>query len=100
MSTAEAEYVAASEGAKEMIWLQRLLNEFLAPESQLILFVNNASAIKHAKNPEFHKRCKHIDVRFHFVREKYLERLSDRKHINCGCQIADIFTKFLPHIQF
>lgn len=76
LSTTEAEYVAASECAKEIIWLNRLLNDITAVNDTPTLFVDNASAIKLAKNPEFHKRSKHIDVRYHFIRgEKFQEGL-------------------------
>ncbi|KAG5878979.1 hypothetical protein JTB14_002372 [Gonioctena quinquepunctata] len=101
LSTTEAEYVAASEGTKEVIWLIRLLNEF-AQHSEYIptLRVDNASAIKLAKNPEFHKRSKHIEMRYHFVREKYQEGVIKIEHIDGQKQIADIMTKPLPRIRF
>ncbi|KAG5862373.1 hypothetical protein JTB14_002955 [Gonioctena quinquepunctata] len=101
LSTTEAEYVAASEGTKEVIWLIRLLNEF-AQHSEYIptLRVDNASAIKLAKNSEFHKRSKHIEMRYHFVREKCQEGVIKIEHIDGQKQIADIMTKPLPRIRF
>lgn len=53
------------------IWLRRLLKNIDAEEEEeiTIILMDNQSAIK-AKNPEFHKRNKHIDIRFHFIREK------------------------------
>ncbi|KRZ02468.1 Copia protein [Trichinella zimbabwensis] len=57
-------------------------------------------AVKLSKNPEFHKRSKHIDVRFYFVREKYNEGKIDIQHIDSENQKADILTKALPDESF
>jgi len=60
----KAEFMAASEGAKELLWLKRLLGELGGRGSEVpTLHVDNASAVKLAKNPEFHKRSKHVEVR-------------------------------------
>lgn len=99
LSTTEAEYVAASESSKELIWLKRLLGDMTALGTTSLL-VDNASAIKLVKNPEYHKRSKHIDVRYHFVREKYLEGEMLVKHVPGKSQLADIMTKPLPAIRF
>lgn len=64
------------------------------------LFVDNQSAIKSLKNLEFHKRTKHIDVRYHFAREKIQEGLFDLEYIHTKEQQADILTKPLPRKQF
>lgn len=69
LSTTEAEYIAACEGAKECIWLSRLLSEIDSTDMP-VLFIDNASALKLIRNPEFHKRSKYIAIKFHFVREK------------------------------
>ncbi|GBM94382.1 Retrovirus-related Pol polyprotein from transposon TNT 1-94 [Araneus ventricosus] len=71
LSTTEAEYVAECEGAEECIWLSKLLNEIGATNDVLVLYVDNA--LKLVNNPEYHKRSKHIDVKFNFIREKYQE---------------------------
>ncbi|KRZ81194.1 Retrovirus-related Pol polyprotein from transposon TNT 1-94 [Trichinella sp. T8] len=100
LSTAEAEYVAASEAAKDMMWLMTLFAEVTEVKQKPILFVDNMGAVKLSKNPEFHKRSKHIDVRFHFVREKYNEGKIDIQHIDSENQKADILTKALPKTRF
>lgn len=64
------------------------------------LFLDNQSAIKLLKNPEFHKRTKHIDVRYHFAREKIQEGLFDLEYVTTKEQQADIFTKPLLKEQF
>lgn len=57
------------------------------------LFCDNQSAIRNVHNPEFHKRTKHIDVQFHFIREKQEDGTIDIKYIPTEKQLADIFTK-------
>lgn len=101
LSTAESEYVAASMAIRELMWLRLLLNE-LQPSHVCVpdLFVDNESAIKLIKNPVLHKRTKHIDVKFHFIREKYRAKLFNVKEIPTNEQTADIFTKPLCRVKF
>lgn len=58
------------------------------------------SAVRLIKNPEFHKRSKHIDVKYHFIRDLYLKAEIDVKYVRSEEQIADIFTKALPKPTF
>lgn len=62
--------------------------------------MDNQSAIRLIKNPEFHKRSKHIDVRYHFICEKYEEQLFDLKYVSTNEMIADVFTKSLAAPKF
>ncbi|KMQ85887.1 retrovirus-related pol polyprotein from transposon tnt 1-94, partial [Lasius niger] len=73
LSTTEAEYVAASDATKEAIWIRRLMKSVgaAAVGHATELRLDNQGSIKLIKNPEFHKRTKHIDVRFHFIRDIY-----------------------------
>ncbi|KRY87936.1 Retrovirus-related Pol polyprotein from transposon TNT 1-94 [Trichinella pseudospiralis] len=82
LSTTEAEYVAASEATKDMMWLMTLFAEVTEVKQKPILFADNMGAVKLSKNPEFHKRSKHID------------------HIDSENQKADILTKALPKTRF
>lgn len=100
LSTMEAEYVAASEAAKDAMWLSRLFNE-IAPLSNVpLLLVDNASAVKLSKNPSFYKRSKHIDVFAHFVRERVQNGELRIEHVSSEDQIADILTKPIPRVLF
>ncbi|CAA0813897.1 cysteine-rich RLK (RECEPTOR-like protein kinase) 8 [Striga hermonthica] len=69
LSTTEAEYVAVTEAAKELVWLQNFLNELGRPQEDLALYSDSQSAIHLAKNPAFHSRTKHIEVKYHFIRQ-------------------------------
>jgi len=102
LSTTEAEIIAASEGAKELVWLKRLLSELLSDFSSKIptLYIDNAGAIKLAKNPEYHKRSKHIEVRHFYVRERYLKGDITIEHIDGRKQLADLLTKPIERVRF
>lgn len=72
LSTTESEYIAASDAVKELVWLERLIAQITSKKRIKSLFrMDNQSAVRLIKNPEFHKRTKHVDVRYHFIREKF-----------------------------
>lgn len=101
LSTCEAEYVAASWCVCHAIWLRNLLGEL---EQQQLgateIRVDNKSAIELARNPVNHERSKHIDIRFHFIRDHVKEGSVKLVHVASRDQVADIFTKPLPMILF
>jgi hypothetical protein len=70
LSTTEAEYIAAVEAGKELVWMRALLSELgYALTGPSTLHMDNQSAISVAKNPEHHGRMKHLDLRFHWLRD-------------------------------
>jgi len=69
LSTTEAEYIAITEAVKEAIWLQELLDDLGIDQDLLKINCDSMSAIYLTKNQVYHVRTKHIDVRFHFIRE-------------------------------
>jgi len=95
LSTTEAKTIAASEGAKALVWLKRLLSELLSDFARRtpVLYIDNASAIKLTKNPEYHKRLKHNEVRHFYVRERYLNDDLGIEHVDGRKQLADLLTK-------
>jgi hypothetical protein len=68
LSTIEAEYVAATEASKEMIWLQRFMEELGKKQEKSKLYCDSQSAIHLAKKSTFHSKTKHIQLRYHFIR--------------------------------
>lgn len=100
LSTTEAEYIALAQGTKDAIWLRRMLNELNVKCETVTIFVDNQSDIKLANNPEFHNRTKHIDVRYHFVREIVNKREIEIEYVQSNKQLADILTKPLTKDQF
>ncbi|CAI5721435.1 unnamed protein product [Peronospora destructor] len=102
LSSTEEEYMALSEATQEAVWLKsfmRVLSEEAGDDS-LIIFEDNQGAIALAKNPEFHKRTKHIDIRYHFVREKVEKNQVVLQYCPTQDMLADIMTKAIAAPQF
>ena len=100
-SSCEAEYTAAFEASKEAIWLRALLTaiDFTPPLSTVILCDNNA-AINLSEDPSLHQRVKHIDIKYHFLRERVHSNEISMAYVNTNDNLADIFTKALEHRRF
>lgn len=100
-SSTEAEYMALYEGVKEACWLKSLLSSIhLNMSNPIVIYEDNNGCIAIANNPTDHKRSKHIDVKYHFSREKVEQKVITLKYIPTGQQLADAFTKPLPAVQF
>jgi hypothetical protein len=101
LSTCEAEYVAAATAACQVVWLRRLLGELTGVEARPpALKVDNQPAIALAKNPVLHDRSKHIDVKFHFIRDCVDGGQMVIEFVDSGRQLADILTKPLGRLRF
>jgi len=81
-STAEAEYVAACETCKELVWVTNLLAELGIMYKRPTLWVDNQSAIRQIRNSETLRRSKHVELKYHYVREKYKSELFEVKHVS------------------
>ncbi|KAG7559072.1 Reverse transcriptase RNA-dependent DNA polymerase [Arabidopsis thaliana x Arabidopsis arenosa] len=101
LSSCEAEFMAATEAAKQAIWLQELFAEVIGRECESVTIrVDNKSAIALTKNPVFHGRSKHIHRRYHFIRECVENGQVEVEHVPGEEQKADILTKALGRIKF
>lgn len=101
LSSCEAEFMAAKIVSCQAIWLRKFLSQITGIYIQpVILFIDNKSAIDLAKNPVFHDRSKHIDIRFHFIRECIENGDIVVKHVCTKEQRADSLTKALSAIRF
>ena len=100
-SSCEAEYTAAFEAAKEFIWLRSLLTSigFHQNSPSTILCDNNA-AINLSEDLSLHQRVKHIDIKYHFLREHVNMGEITLKYINTNDNLTDIFTKAIEHRHF
>ena len=100
LSTTEAEYIAAVEAGKELKWMRTLLGEFgYQFDNPSTLCIDNMSSIFVSKNPEHHGRMKHLDIKFHWLRENVERKIINPKHVGTNDQIADILTKPLSRIK-
>uniref|UniRef100_A0A0A9YMV4 Retrovirus-related Pol polyprotein from transposon TNT 1-94 n=1 Tax=Lygus hesperus TaxID=30085 RepID=A0A0A9YMV4_LYGHE len=98
-SSTEAEYIAAAEATKNLLYLKSLLEELSKKKCKIELNIDNKSAIDLIKNGIINRRSKHIDVRFHFIKET-VERGLKIKYCPTENQKADIFTKPLNVQKF
>jgi hypothetical protein len=97
LSSTQAEYVALSEAAREACWLRNLYTELglLKEERPTVIVGDNEGAIALTQNPQFHKRTKHIEVRWHWIRELVQEGTIEIESRRDPEQTADVLTKAL-----
>nr|GFA69079.1 zinc finger, CCHC-type [Tanacetum cinerariifolium] len=94
-------FIAATAAATQALWLKRLLSKLThSQEENVTIQVDNKSAIALMKNPVFHGRSKHIDTKYHFIRECVEREDIQVDFVSGEYQKADILTKALPKIKF
>ncbi|GKC87091.1 ribonuclease H-like domain, reverse transcriptase, RNA-dependent DNA polymerase [Tanacetum coccineum] len=97
LSSCESEFIAATQA----LWLKRLQSKIThSQEEKVTIQVDNKSAIALMKNPVFHGRSKHIDTKYHFIRECVEREDIQVEFVSGEYQKADILTKALPKIKF
>ncbi|XP_031275019.1 uncharacterized protein LOC116133454 [Pistacia vera] len=93
-SSSEAEYRAMAQTAAEITWLTFILRDLQVPlMTPPVLFCDNLSSLFMTVNPMFHARSKHIELDYHYIRERVSLGLLTTRHISTSAQIADVFTK-------
>ena len=101
LSSTEVEYVAVTSAGTQALWLRKFLEEIGEKQVQpTVIYCDNVSAIKLAKNPVHHSMTKHFDLKYHFIRDLVQKKDIELKHINTQHQLADIFTKAVAKDQF
>jgi hypothetical protein len=93
LSTTEAEYIAAGHCCAQLLWMRQTLRDYGYKLSKVPLLCDNESAIHMADNPVEHSRTKHIDIRYHFLRDHQQKGDIEIVYVNTKNQLADIFTK-------
>ncbi|KAL0370584.1 UNVERIFIED_CONTAM: Retrovirus-related Pol polyprotein from transposon TNT 1-94 [Sesamum angustifolium] len=100
-SSAEVEYIAAAVTSNQVIWLRRILEDIgEKQEEPTTIYCDNKSAIAITKNPVQHSRTKHIDIKYHSLREATTRGEIELKYCSTEEQLADIFTRALPRNKF
>ena len=100
LSTTEAEYMAVAEAAKEALWLTGLVKELGVEQGGVQLHCDSQSAIYLAKNQVYHARTKHIDVRYHKIRELITSGKILLQKVHTSENTADILTKLVTINKF
>jgi hypothetical protein len=101
LSSTEAEYMAVSDSTQEAMWLRQFLiecGEF--NQETMVIREDNQGCIALSKNPENHKRTKHIDIKHHYIREKVESGEIKLEYVASNDNVADVLTKPLSFTQF
>ena len=99
-STVEAEYIAAGSCCAQILWMKNQLIDYGLKVNKIPIFCDNTSAIDITKNPIQHSRTKHIDIKYHFIREHVMNGTVELYFVPSEKQLADIFTKPLDESTF
>ena len=99
----EAEYVACSAAVQEGVWLKRFLERLgvlTVPGEPVKIFCDSMAAIAYSKDPKYHGKTKHIQMRYHFIRDMVAQKEVIIEHIPTGKMLADPLTKPIPKDVF
>ncbi|KAK0588475.1 hypothetical protein LWI29_001474 [Acer saccharum] len=100
LSTTKAEYIAVTEAIKEAIWLQGLLGEINLFGGKAVIYTDSQSALYLVKNPVFHERTNHIEVKYHFIRDQVSNGIVQVKKVSTDDNPADMGTKIVSYSKF
>ncbi|GJQ93970.1 hypothetical protein Tco_0005109 [Tanacetum coccineum] len=100
ISSTEAEYIALSGCCAQILWMRSQLTDYGFQFNKIPLYCDNKSAIALCCNNVQHSRAKHIDVRYHFIKEQVENGIVELYFVRTEYQLADIFTKPLPRERF
>jgi hypothetical protein len=96
LSSTEVEYMETSQASCEALWIQKIpVDLFDAKLDPTVIYYDNQSCIKLSKNPVFHDRSKHIEIRYHFIRDKVQKGVVKLQYVSTNKQVAHILTKGL-----
>ena len=99
-STAEAEYVAAASCCSQVLWMRTQLSDYGFKFHRIPIYCDSKSAIAISCNPVHHSKTKHIDVRYHFIKDHVEKGDIELYFVKTDFQLADLFTKPLDVTRF
>ncbi|MCO5570950.1 hypothetical protein L7F22_024680 [Adiantum nelumboides] len=94
-STTEAKYVVVSEACKEEVWLGRLVTDLGIKEETPMLHCDSQSAIQLVRNSVYHSKTKHVDMKYHFIREMIEDKQIQLVKVHTTDNLTDVLTKEL-----
>ena len=100
LSTAEVEYIAAGSCCSQLFWMKMVLTGYGISQDTMVVYCDNSSAIDISKNPVQYFKTKHIEIRYHFIRDLVKRKIVCLEYIPTKRQNADIFTKPLDRSKF
>nr|GEX02965.1 retrotransposon protein, putative, unclassified [Tanacetum cinerariifolium] len=100
MSFAEAEYVSLSACCAQVLWMRTQLTDYGFHFDKIPMYCDTKTVIAISCNPIKHSRTKHIDIRYHFIKEKVEKGIVELFFVGTEYQLADLFTKALPEERF
>ena len=89
---AKAKYIATGSGFTQLLWMKQMLVDYRFNQGTLTFFCDNMSAINISKNQVQHSRTKHIEIRYHFIKELVENKRIVLEHVGTNDQLADLFT--------
>ena len=92
-STIETKYIAAGSCYSQLLWMKKVLTDYGISQDTMVVYCDNSSAIDISKNPIQHSKTKHIEIRYHFIRDLVERKIVCLEYIPTEHQNADIFTK-------
>ena len=100
LSTTETEYIATRSCCSQLLWMKKLLSDYGIAQDTMVVYCDNSSAIDISKNPVQHSKTKHIEIRYHFIRDIIERKIVALEYIPTEHQNANIFTKPLDRSKF
>nr|GEY70920.1 retrovirus-related Pol polyprotein from transposon TNT 1-94 [Tanacetum cinerariifolium] len=100
MSSAKAEYMSLSACCAQVLWMRTQFTNYGFHFDKLPMYCDSKAAIAISCNPVQYSRTKHIDVRYHFIKEKVKKGIVELFFVRNEYQLADLFTKALPVERF
>ncbi|RVW65305.1 Retrovirus-related Pol polyprotein from transposon TNT 1-94 [Vitis vinifera] len=95
-STSWAKYIAITEASKELLWMKKFLQELGLQQERYLLYCDSQRVIHLSTNPTFHSRSKHIDVRYHWIRDALEMKLFCLEKIHIDENGSNMMTKPIP----
>ena len=98
--TAKAEYIIAGSCRSQLLWMKNLLSDYGISQDTMVVYCDNYSAIDISKNHVQYSKTKHIEIRYHFIRDLVERKTVALEYISTKRQNADIFAKPLDRSKF